>query len=84
MRVFKAQEIEEWPLTGNSPKSLSELLLQKDSQGAQSIYRLDQLDSNPLSGTIKRRKIEGVYIGAHCTYKDDIVKTTVVSLSDHL
>lgn len=58
MRVFRAQEIEEWPLTGNSPKSLSELLLQKDSQGAQSIYRLDQLDINPLSSTIKKRKIE--------------------------
>ncbi|KAF8928257.1 hypothetical protein BGZ47_001729 [Haplosporangium gracile] len=58
MRVFKAEEIEEWPLTGNSPKSLSELLLQKDSQGAQSIYRLDQLDSNPLSSTTKKRKLE--------------------------
>ncbi|KAF9122813.1 hypothetical protein BG015_005467 [Linnemannia schmuckeri] len=58
MRVFKAEELEEWPLTGNSPKSLSELLLQKDSQGAQSIYRLNQLDSNPLSGTTKKRKLE--------------------------
>ncbi|KAF9923338.1 hypothetical protein FBU30_006608 [Linnemannia zychae] len=57
LRLFKAEEIKEWPLTGNSPRSLSELLLQKDSQGAQSIYRLDQFDSNPLSGSIKRRKI---------------------------
>jgi hypothetical protein len=60
MRLFKAEEMEEWPLTGNSPKSLSELLLQKDSQGAQSIYRLNQLDNNPLSGSTKKRKLAGM------------------------
>ncbi|KAF9086804.1 hypothetical protein BGX29_001216 [Mortierella sp. GBA35] len=57
MRLFRAEEVEEWPLTGNSPTSLSELLLQKDSQGAQSIYRLNQLDNNPLSGATKKRKL---------------------------
>ncbi|KAG0371861.1 hypothetical protein BGX24_001068 [Mortierella sp. AD032] len=57
MRLFRAEEVEEWPLTGNSPKSLSELLLQKDSQGAQSIYRLNQLDNNPLSSSTKKRKL---------------------------
>ncbi|KAF9903130.1 hypothetical protein EC991_004156 [Linnemannia zychae] len=57
MRLFRAKEIEEWPLTGNSPNSLSELLLRKDSQGAQSIYRLNQLDNNPLSSFTKKRKL---------------------------
>ncbi|KAG0046228.1 hypothetical protein BGZ83_008596 [Gryganskiella cystojenkinii] len=58
LRLFKAEEVDEWPLTGRSPSSLAELLLQKDSQGAHSRYRLNQLDDNPLSGAPKTRKPE--------------------------
>ncbi|KAG0318432.1 hypothetical protein BGZ97_003783 [Linnemannia gamsii] len=78
MRLFKAEEMEEWPLTGNSPKSLSELLLQKDSQGAQSIYRLNQLDNNPLSGSTKKRKLadprENYAQGMEDIQSEDITK----------
>ena len=49
----------EWPLTGKSPTSLAALLLQKESQGAFSRYRLNQLDENPLSSAPKKRKAEG-------------------------
>ncbi|KAG0212092.1 hypothetical protein BGX28_006853 [Mortierella sp. GBA30] len=58
LRLFKANEVEEWPLSGKSPESLAALLLQKESQGALSRYRLNQLDDNPLSTTPKKRKIE--------------------------
>ncbi|KAG0365665.1 centromere protein Chl4/mis15/CENP-N [Gamsiella multidivaricata] len=58
LRLFKASEIDEWPLTGKSPTSLAELLLYKDSQGPHSRYRLNQVDENPLSGSIKKRKLE--------------------------
>ncbi|KAG0089308.1 hypothetical protein BGZ93_005470 [Podila epicladia] len=58
LRLFRASEAEEWPLSGKSPLSLAELLLTKESQGAHSRYRLNQLDENPLSQTTKKRKKE--------------------------
>ncbi|KAF9963618.1 hypothetical protein BGZ70_007297 [Mortierella alpina] len=58
LRLFKASEVVEWPLTGKSPTSLAALLLQKESQGAFSRYRLNQLDDNPLSTAPKKRKAE--------------------------
>ncbi|KAF9171550.1 hypothetical protein BGX21_007962 [Mortierella sp. AD011] len=58
LRLFKASGIEEWPLTGKSPTSLAELLLHRDSQGPHSRYRLNQLDDNPLSGALKKRKLQ--------------------------
>ncbi|KAI8602389.1 centromere protein Chl4/mis15/CENP-N [Dissophora ornata] len=58
LRLFKASEIEEWPLTGKYPSSLGELLLHKDSQGSHSQYRLNQIDENPLSNVHKKRKPE--------------------------
>ncbi|KAF9285906.1 hypothetical protein BGZ68_003391 [Mortierella alpina] len=58
LRLFKAKEVVEWPLTGKSPTSLAALLLQKESQGAFSRYRLNQLDENPLSTAPKKRKAE--------------------------
>ncbi|KAG0326172.1 hypothetical protein BGZ99_009969 [Dissophora globulifera] len=61
LRLFKAVEMEDWPLTGKSPTSLSELLLNKDSQGSHSRYRLHQLDDNPLSSGPKKRKIEDLH-----------------------
>ncbi|KAF9574634.1 hypothetical protein EC968_006049 [Mortierella alpina] len=58
LRLFKANEVVEWPLTGKSPTSLAALLLQKESQGAFSRYRLNQLDESPLSTAPKKRKAE--------------------------
>ncbi|KAI1317807.1 hypothetical protein EDD11_007829 [Mortierella claussenii] len=58
LRTFKGNEIEDWPLTGKSPKSLADLLLHKDSQGSHSRYRLNHLDDNPLSTVLKKRKPE--------------------------
>ncbi|KAF9195624.1 hypothetical protein BGZ50_004022 [Haplosporangium sp. Z 11] len=62
LRLFKASEVKEWPLSGRSPKSLAELLLLKESQGALSRYRLNQLDDNPLSNTLKKRKTEDPHV----------------------
>ncbi|KAF9426786.1 hypothetical protein BGZ94_006010 [Podila epigama] len=60
MRLFRASEIQEWPLSGRSPSSLAELLLYKESQGALSRYRLNQLDENPLSQLqmVKQKKLQ--------------------------
>ncbi|KAG0225779.1 hypothetical protein BGX31_007509 [Mortierella sp. GBA43] len=58
LRAFKASEIEEQPLTGKIPASLGELLLNRDSQGSYSRYRLNQVDSNPLSSIPQKRKTE--------------------------
>jgi len=78
LRLFKAEEIEEWPLTGTSPTSLSELLLQKDSQGAQSIYRLDQLDNNPLSQSTKKRKLAGENRQLWCCGRNDLTISSLL------
>ncbi|KAF9166550.1 hypothetical protein DFQ26_007622 [Actinomortierella ambigua] len=56
VRLFKAAKIEEWPLTGKSPTSLAELLLNRDSQGQFSRYRLGQVDDNPLLHAPTKRK----------------------------
>ncbi|KAF9912759.1 hypothetical protein BX616_010239 [Lobosporangium transversale] len=61
LRLFKAAEIEEWPLASKSPTSLQELLLHKDSQGPHSRYRLGQLDNNPLANIPKKRRLEDRY-----------------------
>ncbi|KAF9366158.1 hypothetical protein BGX34_005709 [Mortierella sp. NVP85] len=61
LRVFKASGIDERPLTGKIPISLGELLLNKDSQGSYSRYRLNQIDSNPLSSIPQKRKPEDLH-----------------------
>ncbi|KAG0231758.1 hypothetical protein BGW41_002110 [Actinomortierella wolfii] len=55
-RLFKAEKIEEWPLSGKIPSSLAELLLHRESQGYFSMYRLDQVDNNPLLHMPAKRK----------------------------
>ncbi|KAG0346873.1 hypothetical protein BG004_000622 [Podila humilis] len=58
LELFRASKVEEWPLAGKSPTSLADLLLRKESQGAISQYRLNQMDDNPLSHAPKKRKKE--------------------------
>lgn len=54
--LLHCQTLEEVKLSGRDMFSLKELVLNKSSQGAFSMYRLNQLDGNPLSRKRKREK----------------------------
>ncbi|XP_020623935.1 centromere protein N-like isoform X1 [Orbicella faveolata] len=56
--LLHCQTLEEVKLSGRDMFSLKELVLNKSSQGPFSMYRLSQLDGNPLSRKRKREKAE--------------------------
>ncbi|KAF9583672.1 hypothetical protein BGW38_008888 [Lunasporangiospora selenospora] len=56
LKLFNADKLEERQLSGRSPESLADMLLHKESQGALSTYRMNQLEDNPLVPMPRKRK----------------------------
>ncbi|CAG8580480.1 2457_t:CDS:2 [Paraglomus brasilianum] len=56
IKSFTCHEIEEWDLKGKYVDSLEQLLLHRESQGSFSLYRLNQVDDNPLLHPVKKKK----------------------------
>ncbi|RUS22573.1 kinetochore protein CHL4 like-domain-containing protein [Jimgerdemannia flammicorona] len=70
LRVFHATDLDEQDLQGRQIRTLSQLLLHRDSQGPWSRYRLDQVDANPLDyhGKLKRTRLGEETSGREETY----------------